>query len=94
MIESLNKKALAEALATKLDLTKKQSTEFIEAFLEEVSTGLKNGAKVDLSGFGKFEVKERPAREGYNPQTKQKTPIPASKKVAFKPAKALKDSVN
>lgn len=93
MNTSYNKKALVESLSTKLDVTKKQATEFVEAFLEEVTTALTNGDKVDLSGFGKFEVKERPAREGFNPQTKEKIAVPASKKVSFKPAKALKDSV-
>lgn len=93
MNNSYNKKALVESLSTKLDITKKQATEFLDAFLEEVTTALTNGDKVDLSGFGKFEVKERAAREGFNPQTKEKIAVPASKKVAFKPAKALKDSV-
>lgn len=93
MSESYNKKLLAENLSAKLDVTKKQATEFIDAFLEEVTSALASGNKVDLSGFGKFEVKERPAREGFNPQTKEKIQVAASNKVAFKPAKSLKDSV-
>lgn len=93
MAETINKKALAEALAEKLEISKKQSTEFVEAFLEEVTTALEYANTVDLSGFGKFEIRERAARDGFNPQTKEKMRIPASKSVGFKPAKALKDAV-
>lgn len=94
MNETLNKKALADKLAEKLDITKKEAGLFIDSFIEEVVDALKDGAKVDLSGFGKFEVKERAAREGINPQTKEKILVKASKKASFKPAKALKDAVN
>lgn len=93
MAESMNKKALAEVLAERLGLTKKASTEFVEALFEEVTNVLVNDGKVDISGFGRFTVKERAARTGYNPQTREAISVPASKAPAFKPAKALKEAV-
>ncbi len=88
-----NKKSLADALSAKLDITKKDATEFVEAFLEEVKGALESKETVDLAGFGKFVVKERPERDGFNPATNEKIRIAASYGVSFKPAKALKDSV-
>ncbi len=94
MSNILNKKALVENLADTLDLTKKDATTFVEAFIDEVKASLKDGNTVDFAGFGKFEVRNRPERDGFNPRTKEKIRIAASNSVGFKPAKALKDLVN
>lgn len=93
MSETYNKKLLSEALAAKLEISKKQSGEFVDAFLEEVKSILEAKGTVDLAGFGKFEVRHRAERDGFNPQTKEKIRIEASHSVGFKPAKALKDAV-
>lgn len=93
MSEILNKKALAEIVAEKLDMTKKDATAAIDAVCATVADELSKGNKIDISGFGKFEVKERAARQGINPATKEAIQIPASKVPAFKAAKALKESV-
>nr|WP_302104727.1 HU family DNA-binding protein [Polycladomyces sp. WAk] len=75
-------------------MTKKDATQSVEAVLEAITEALKNGEKVQLIGFGNFEVRERAARKGRNPQTGKEITIPASKVPAFKPGKALKDEVN
>ena len=93
MNEILNRKALAEALAEKLGITKKDATIAVDTVFEEITATLHDGGKVDISGFGKFEVKQRPERQGINPATKEKITIEASKAPGFKPAKALKDAV-
>lgn len=90
---NLNKKALSDNIADKLDLTKKDAAEFVEVFLDEIKDVLEEKGSVDLAGFGKFEVRYRAARDGFNPQTKEKIRIAESHNVAFKPAKALKDLV-
>lgn len=93
-METFNKKALAEALSVRLDVTKKDAGEIVEVLLEEIKDQLTKGAKVELAGFGKFEVKERPERDGFNPQTKEKIKVPATKALTFKVSKALKDELN
>lgn len=93
MNEILNKKALVEVLAEKLEMTKKDATTAVETVFEEITNTLANNGKVDISGFGKFEVNERPERQGINPATKEKITIAASKAPKFKAAKALKDAV-
>lgn len=93
MSEILNKKALSEIVAEKLNVTKKDAAAAVEAVCETVTAELAKGNKVDISGFGKFEVKERAARQGINPATKEAIQIPASKVPAFKAAKALKEAV-
>lgn len=93
MNEVLNKKALVEVVATKLDITKKAAALAVDTVFEEITNALANETKVDISGFGKFEVKNRPARTGINPATKQPMEIAASKAPGFKAAKALKDAV-
>jgi len=93
MSNVLNKKLLVETLATKLDITKKAAQEAVDVILDEITVTLKDGGKVELSGFGKFEVKHRPARTGINPATKQPMAIAASKSPAFKAAKAFKDAI-
>jgi len=75
-------------------LTKKDSEAAINAFISVVEDALTSGEKVVLVGFGTFETKNRAARKGRNPQTKETITIPASKAPVFKPGKALKDKVN
>ena len=93
MNEVLNKKGLVEVVANKLDITKKAATLAVDTIFEEITNALANENKVDISGFGKFEVKNRPERTGINPATKQPMTIAASKAPAFKAAKALKEAV-
>lgn len=93
MSKDLNKKALVEIVAEKLEMTKKDATAAVDAIVETITAELANGSKIDISGFGKFEVKERAARMGINPATKAPIQIAASKVPAFKAAKALKEAV-
>ena len=90
----MNKTELIAAMAEKSGLTKKDAEAALTAFVESVEEALKAGDKVQLVGFGTFEVKERPARTGLNPQTKEKIEIAASKAPTFKAGKALKDALN
>ena len=90
----MNKTELVSAIAENAGLTKKDSEKVLKAFVDVVTEELKKGEKVQLVGFGTFEVSERPAREGINPQTKEKIEIAASKAPKFKAGKALKDAVN
>ena len=92
-IETKNKKALAETLSASLDITKKSATEIIELVFDDIKETLGKGGKVDIAGFGKFEVKVRKARIGINPSTKEKINIEASKSASFKASKALKEIV-
>ena len=93
MSETINKKALGDKIALEMDVSKKQANEFIETFLTTVKDLLEEKNTVDLAGFGKFEVRYRAARDGFNPQTKEKIRIAASHNVGFRPAKALKEAV-
>ena len=90
----MNKTQLVEAVAVKANLKKKDAEAAVNAITEAIAEALKAGEKVQLVGFGTFEVKERAAREGRNPQTGAKIAIAASKHPAFSAGKALKDSVN
>ena len=90
----MNKTELIAAMAEKSGLTKKDSEKALTAFLESVEDALKGGDKVQLVGFGTFEVKNRAARTGINPQTKKPVEIAASKTPSFKAGKALKDALN
>ena len=90
----MNKAELVAAIAEKTELSKKDAEKALKAFTEIVETELKKGEKIQLVGFGTFEVTERKAREGIKPGTKEKIKIPASKAPKFKAGKALKDSVN
>ena len=90
----MNKNELIAAMAEKSELSKKDTGAVLDAFVEAVQDALKAGDKVQLVGFGTFEVKERAARTGINPQTKQPVKIAASKAPAFKAGKALKDALN
>ncbi len=90
----MNKTELVAAIADKAGLTKKDAEAAVKAFTDVVSAQLKKGDKVQLVGFGTFEVSKRAAREGRNPQTGAVMKIPASKAPKFKAGKALKDLVN
>ncbi|NLM75785.1 MAG: HU family DNA-binding protein [Clostridiaceae bacterium] len=90
----MNKADLISAVAQKSGLTKKDSEAAINAFISVVEDALTSGEKVVLVGFGTFETKDRAARKGRNPQTKETIVIPASKAPVFKPGKALKEKVN
>ena len=90
----VNKYEFVTALSFKLGCTKKEADKYLKAFEEVITEELKNGGKIQLIGFGSFEVIERPAREGRNPLTGDTLNIPAVKVARFKPGKALKDSIN
>ncbi|CAI8943574.1 DNA-binding protein HU-beta [Brevibacillus sp. IT-7CA2] len=89
----MNKTELIAKVAETTELTKKDSTKAVDAMLEAIADALKAGDKVSLVGFGNFEVRERAARKGRNPQTGEEIEIAASKMPAFKAGKELKDSV-
>ena len=90
----MNKAELVAAIAEKADIKKVDSEKALKAFVEVVTEALTKGDKVQLVGFGTFEVSERPAREGRNPQTGETMEIAASKAPKFKAGKALKDQIN
>ena len=90
----MNKAELIAKIAEESKLTKKAAETALDAFVTSVEEALKNGEKVQLVGFGTFEVRQRAARKGRNPQTKAEIKIPASKAPVFKAGKALKDLVN
>ena len=90
----MNKTELIASVAQKSDLTKKDAEEAVKAVFEAVSESLKKGDKVQIIGFGTFEVRARKAREGRNPRNNKPIKIPASKTPAFKAGKQLKDMVN
>ena len=90
----MNKAELIAKIAEESKLTKKAAETALDAFITSVEGALKAGEKVQLVGFGTFEVRQRAARKGRNPQTKAEIKIPASKAPVFKAGKALKDLVN
>ena len=90
----MNKTELVAAMAEQTNLSKKDAEAALKAFIDVVSEELKKGEKVQLVGFGTFEVSERAAREGRNPQTGETMEIKASKTPKFKAGKALKDKMN
>lgn len=90
----MNKTELISAIAEKADMTKKDAEKAVNAFFTAVEEALKDGDKVQLIGFGTFEVRERKERTGRNPQTGQEIKIAASKVPTFKAGKALKDAVS
>lgn len=90
----MNKTELVAAMAEQTNLSKKDAEAALKAFIDVVSEELKKGEKVQLVGFGTFEVSERVAREGRNPQTGETMEIKASKTPKFKAGKALKDMMN
>ncbi|MBQ3029782.1 MAG: HU family DNA-binding protein [Agathobacter sp.] len=90
----MNKTELVAAMAEKAQLSKKDAEAALKAFTDVVAEELKKGEKIQLVGFGTFEVSERAARTGRNPQTGAEMTIAASKAPKFKAGKALKDSLN
>lgn len=90
----MNKQELIATMAEKAQLTKKDTELALKAFIDSVQETLENGDKVQLVGFGTFETRERAAREGRNPQTKETIQIPASTVPVFKAGKEFKDRVN
>lgn len=89
----MNKSKLVAVMAQKSGLSRKDCEAALDAFVAATGDALKNGDKVHLVGFGTFEVKERAARVGRNPRTMESVEIPASKQPAFRPGKALKETV-
>ena len=90
----MNRSELISSIADKTGLSKKDSEKALVAFIESVEEELQKGEKVQLIGFGTFEISERAARTGKNPQTGEAIKIPASKSPKFKAGKAFKDLVN
>ena len=90
----MNKTELITAIAESADISKTDSEKALKAFVDVVTEELKKGEKVQLVGFGTFEVSERAAREGRNPQTGKTMKIEACKAPKFKAGKALKDAIN
>ena len=90
----MNKAELINAVAASADCSKKDAEAVITAALDTITAALKDGDKVQLVGFGSFEVKKRAARIGRNPKTKESIEIPASIVPVFKAGKALKDAVS
>jgi DNA-binding protein HU-beta len=90
----MNKSELVRSMSEKGDITKADAEKALSAFIESVEEALANGDRVQLVGFGTFEVRERAARKGRNPRTKEEITIEASKAPVFKVGKALKDMIN
>ena len=90
----MNKTELINSVAEKAELSKKDAEAAVTAMIDAITGALVEGEKVQLVGFGTFEVRERGARTGRDPRTNQEIQIPASKAPAFKAGKALKDTVN
>ncbi|MBA2529661.1 MAG: HU family DNA-binding protein [Euzebyales bacterium] len=90
----MNKSQLADAAASKSGLQKGDMGKALDAVLDSITDALRSGQKVSLTGFGTFEVRERAARTGRNPQTGEEMQVPASKAPAFKAGKSFKDAVN
>ena len=90
----MNKTELVAAMADQAELSKKDAEKALKAFVDVITDELKAGGKVQLVGFGSFEVAERAARKGINPLTKKEMNVPACKAPKFKAGKALKDMLN
>ncbi len=90
----MNKTEFVAAIAEKAELSKKDAEKAVAAFIDTVTETLKDGDKIQLVGFGTFEVRERPERTGRNPQTKETITIPASKVPAFKAGAGFKSAVS
>ena len=90
----MNKGEFVTAVAGASGMTKKDAEAAVKAVFDTITKSLKKGDKVQISGFGTFDVKQRAARKGLNPLTKQPINIPASKAASFKASKALKEALN
>ena len=93
-VDSMNNAELAETIAANHDLTKVDARKIVDTVFAEITEAAAKGEEVALNGFGKFKVKDTPAREGRNPSTGATIQIAASKKLTFAPAKAVKDKLN
>ena len=93
-VHIMNKNELVRAIANNAGITLKDSAAYLDSFIDTITTELKKGEKIQISGFGTFELKSKEAREGVNPKTGEKISIAASKTPAFKFGKAYKDSFN
>jgi DNA-binding protein HU-beta len=89
----MNKTELIEEIAQRTDSSKGEAQKFMDNFEEVVASTLRGGNEIQITGFGKFYVREQKSREGVNPQTKEKIRIPASKVPAFSAGKGLKETV-
>ena len=89
----MTKVDLIAKVALNADMTKKDAEKAVNALFAAITDSLKEGEKVAISGFGTFEVRERPEHQGLNPRTKEPITIAASRTAAFKPGKTLKDSL-
>lgn len=89
----MNKSEIVALVADRVNLTRKEAEEAVDAFLESICEGLAKGEKIVISGFGTFEVRDRAARSGRNPRTGEEIIIPGQKSPAFKAGKLLKDAV-
>ncbi|MEH7125068.1 HU family DNA-binding protein [Bacillus sp. JJ1773] len=89
----MNKTELVKVVSTQAELTQKDTSKAVDALFDTISNTLAEGGKIQLIGFGTFEVRERSARKGRNPQTGEEIEIAASKVPAFKPGKELKEAV-
>jgi len=85
---------IADKIATDNNLTKAQAKNVVDSVFKQIADAAASGAETSLPGFGKFKVKETPARDGRNPSTGATIKIAASKKLTFTPAKAIKDALN
>jgi DNA-binding protein HU-beta len=90
----MNKNQFAEAIADKSGLSKRDAQRALDGFQDALMDAMQRGEKVSLTGFGTFEVRERGARTGRNPQTGETMQVAASKNAAFKPGKSFKDALN
>ena len=90
----MNKNELVRAMANNAGITLKDAAVALDALLDAVTEGLKNGEKIQISGFGSFEMKEKPERDGFNPKTGEQIRIAATTIPTFKFGKAYKDSFN
>ena len=90
----MNNTELAEAIASDHGLTKADARKYVDSIFAAIAGAASKGEEVSLNGFGKFKVKDQPAREGRNPSTGATIQIAASRKLAFAPAKTVKDKLN
>ena len=93
-METISKKQLVDQIAAKTDATKTDINTILDAYIDVVKSNVAEGNKVQLVGFGAFELRHRAARKGRNPQTGKEIEIAASNVPAFKPGKSFKDEVN
>ncbi len=90
----MTKAELIESISSKIDLQKSTAERIVNTIFDDIVAALKNGDKVNISGFGTFQVSDRKARTGRNPKTGEAIQISASRSAKFKPGKMLKDSLN